>query len=172
MESLRASGACIGLTGTFSVLRDFFGFWRGVIPPDPTSVKTSVSLRQQCKMLHQPHFDRNVISVGSNNFSDADHIELDYNICKIRNIYAQMAIPGQGGVIELHCLVKPGCPWLIAVQELVRRATPARHGSFGAPAMSPRVLSVPRRADTESWSFLDLDGGRRQQHERRRRLAQ
>ncbi len=98
MESVRASASCIGLTGTISVLRNFFGFWRGVVPPDPTGVKTSVSVRQQCQRLHQPHFHLNVILMGSDNFSDADHIELDYSIFKIRNIYAQVPI-GVGRVL-------------------------------------------------------------------------
>ena len=69
MASLRSLAACIGVTGEFSVVRDFFGHgspppWRPVsednIPP------SSLSLLTQIRRLQQPYFNINVVRVGTN----------------------------------------------------------------------------------------------------------
>lgn len=85
--SLRAFTACIGITGTFSVLGDFFGFRRGRLPADPTAVRTEVSVTEQIQRLRDRHFNLNVIKVGSDQFTDADLVEIDYSIFKLRNVY-------------------------------------------------------------------------------------
>jgi hypothetical protein len=92
MTSLRAIASCIGVSGNFSVLRSFFGFFRGVLPPDPTGASVRISLRRQMGLLQGAHFHLNVIAVGVDNFTDADDIEVDYSLFKIRNVYAQVNV--------------------------------------------------------------------------------
>lgn len=87
MASLRALADCIGIDGDFSVLRDFLGFARGELPPDPTGADVIVSLKRQCDRLDGEHFHLNVIAVGSDQFTDSDYVEIDYSIFKLRNIY-------------------------------------------------------------------------------------
>lgn len=92
MTSLRQIANCIGVSKNFSVLRDFFGFFRGVLPPDPTGTDVTISLRDQLGLLQGAHFHLNVIAVGVDNFNDNDDIQVDYSIFKIRNIYAQVNV--------------------------------------------------------------------------------
>lgn len=104
MASLRQLSTCIGLSGTVSVLSDFFGFFRGQIPPDPTGAPVRLSLIEQAQRLKNPHFHLNVTAVGVDNFTDSDNIELDYAIFKIRNIYAQVGV-GVGRVLHFSVSV-------------------------------------------------------------------
>ena len=92
MPELRQRASCIGLRASFSVLRDMFGFQRGVVPPDPVTGRVSVSLRTQLDALGSRHMHLNVIATGSDNFTDADNIEVDYAIFKLRNVYRQVAL--------------------------------------------------------------------------------
>lgn len=92
-KSLREMASCIGVTGgTLSVLGDLLGFFRGRLPPDPTGAVVQVSLLRQAQRLEGQHFHLNVIAVGSDNFTDAEDIQIDYTIYKIRNIYDQVEI--------------------------------------------------------------------------------
>ena len=102
MASIRALAACIGVDGDISVLRDFYGFIRGQLPPDPTGADVSVSLKRQVTRLEGDHFHLNVIQVGSDQFTDNDFIEIDYSIFRIRNIYEQVSL-GVGRI--LHWIV-------------------------------------------------------------------
>ena len=61
MDSLRSIASCIGVTGTFSVARDFFGFLRGA-PSD-------VSVLTQVRRLQGRHVHMNFILVGSDQFT-------------------------------------------------------------------------------------------------------
>lgn len=92
MPSLRALAGCVGLTGSFSVLGQFFGFSRRTVPPDPTGTRSVVSLKRQLDRLGGDHHDVNVIRVGSDQFNDADLIEIDYSIYKLRNIWNQVGL--------------------------------------------------------------------------------
>ncbi|MCU7877930.1 MAG: hypothetical protein AAES65_01815 [Candidatus Thiodiazotropha sp. (ex. Lucinoma kazani)] len=92
MASVRTLATCIGIGGNLSVLGDLFGFFRGVLPPDPTGAEVKVSLRRQLGLLQGEHFHVNVIAVGVDNFVDADDIEVDYSIFKMRNIYNQVGV--------------------------------------------------------------------------------
>ena len=103
LVSLRNIAACIGVSGNFSVLRDFYGFFLGRVPEDPTGVEITLSLLEQINRLHQPHFHLDVTAVGSDNFSDAMNNSVDYSIFKIRNIYAQVGI-GVGRVVHRRVL--------------------------------------------------------------------
>jgi hypothetical protein len=77
MLSLRQRASCIGLGASFSVLFHLFGFLRGVVPPDPVTGGVSVSLRTLLDELGGRHMHLNVIATGSDNFTDADNIEVD-----------------------------------------------------------------------------------------------
>jgi hypothetical protein len=92
MTSLRALADCIGIDENFSVLRDFLGFARGQLPPDPTGADVVVSLKRQFSRLDGDHFHLNVIAVGSDQFTDNDYIEIDYSIFKMRNIYHTVSL--------------------------------------------------------------------------------
>jgi hypothetical protein len=96
MASLLESAACIGVSGDFSVIRDYLGFTLGRfdstgtprgLPPDPTGALVQVSLLRQIERLEGEHYDINIIRIGSDNFSDTDYLDLDYGIFKLRNIY-------------------------------------------------------------------------------------
>jgi hypothetical protein len=99
MASLRSLANCIGLTGEVSIVRDFLGFSRGQLPPDPTGAAVVVSLKKQAERLQGRHFHLNVIAVGSDQFTDADFIEVDYSIYKARNVYDQVSL-GVGRVLH------------------------------------------------------------------------
>ena len=105
MASIRALANCIGVTGPFSVLRDFLGFARGQLPADPTGAVVTVSLKRQAQRLRGRHFHLNVIAIGSDQFSDGDYISLDYSIFKLRNIYDQVSL-GVGRI--QHWIVATG----------------------------------------------------------------
>src|SRR3979411_1951157 len=92
MQSVRAMGNCIGLSGNFSVVRDLFGFIRGKLPPDPTGVAVTVSLSRQARRVRGRPLHLNIIAPGCHPFSDADFIELDYSVFKLRNIYHPVSI--------------------------------------------------------------------------------
>ena len=101
MASLRDSAACVGLSGNFSVLFDYFGFNCGLfdnppvkrgLPSDPTNAQVQVSLLRQIQRLEGEHFDVNLILVGLDNFDSGDFDGLDYTVFKIRNIYNQQQV--------------------------------------------------------------------------------
>lgn len=103
MPSLRNVAACIGVTGNFSVLRDFYGFFLGRVPVDPTGAVIELRLSKQMKRLKWPHFHLRVNAVGADNFGPAVDPAIDYSIYKIRNIYAQVRV-GVGRVSHRRIL--------------------------------------------------------------------
>lgn len=82
MASLRDVAACIGVSGTISVSRDFLGFLTGV-PGD-------VSLLTQVRRLQGRHVHMNFIRVGSDQFTNADLAEMDSALQFTRDTYAQV----------------------------------------------------------------------------------
>jgi len=132
MASLRALAGCIGVNGNLSVLRDFFGFFRGVLPPDPTGAEVKVSLRRQLGLLQGEHFHVNVIATGVDSFVDADDVEVDYAIFKMRNVYNQVSV-GVGRVQHFGITV-------------------AQAGGLDAPTTKDQLEEL-----TENWS-VDNDG--------------
>ena len=90
MASLRQVAQCIGITGTFSVLRDFFGY---VSTPVPLSVLTQI-LR-----LKQKHCHLNLIRVGIESFTSADEREIDAAVQFTRDTYATVNL-GVGRVLR------------------------------------------------------------------------
>lgn len=90
--SIRDLAGCVGISGPFSILGDFFGFARRRLPPDPTGVRVEVSLKEQITRLRGVHSNLNVIAVGSDQFTDNDFIEIDYSIFKLRNVYRPVGV--------------------------------------------------------------------------------
>ena len=93
MKSVKAALSCIGASGgTRSVLGDLFGFFLRRVPTDPdTTVTASVSLTTHLQALAGRHVHLNVISVGFDTLSAADHQtaleKVDYSVYRTRNIY-------------------------------------------------------------------------------------
>jgi hypothetical protein len=84
MDSVRSIASCIGVTGTFSVARDFFGFLRGA-PSD-------VSVLTQVRRLKGRHVHMNFIRVGSDQFTAADLSEMDGALQFTRDTYATVSL--------------------------------------------------------------------------------
>jgi hypothetical protein len=83
MDSLKAIANCIGVSGTFSVSRDFFGFLRGA--PSDVSVATQIG-----RLKGRRHVHMNFIQVGSDQFTAADEQEMDAALQFTRDTYAQV----------------------------------------------------------------------------------
>lgn len=83
MASLRASAKCIGVTGSFSVLRDYFGY---------VSVPGTLSTRTQIRRLKQKHVHMNLIRVGVESFTAADEQEIDAAVQFTRDAYATVKL--------------------------------------------------------------------------------
>jgi len=84
MDSLSTIASCIGVTGTFSVSRDFFGFIRGA-PSD-------VSVLTQVRRLQGRHVHMNFIRVGSDQFTNTDLAEMDSALQFTRDNWAQVSL--------------------------------------------------------------------------------
>jgi hypothetical protein len=82
MDSLKSIAACIGVTGDFSVARDFFGFLLGA--------PREVSVLSQIQRLKGRHVHMNFIRVGSDQFTNADLAEMDSALQFTRDTYAQV----------------------------------------------------------------------------------
>jgi hypothetical protein len=84
MLSLRKAAQCVGVTGAFSVLHDFFGFWLG----SPSGM--NVSIRRQVELLRGKHIHLNVITTAT--FDDSHRAQMDAAVQQTRDIYAPHAI--------------------------------------------------------------------------------
>ena len=83
MASLRAAAACIGFSGNFSVLGDFFGY---VTIPAPLSVLTQVR-RLQHKRIHI-----DLIRVGIESFGATEERKIDAAVQFTRDTYATVSL--------------------------------------------------------------------------------
>jgi hypothetical protein len=83
--SLKQLAACIGLPASFSVLRDFYGFWAGVIP-SVTGGSSPLSLKQQFALLGGPHIHIDIVHVGAIDSDDDATIDAAVHVC--RTVYA------------------------------------------------------------------------------------
>ena len=98
MASLRAMAACIGITGDFRVVRNFFGY--ASAPPwnladSQTSLPQSLSVLTQIKRLQQTHFHLDCIRVGTdanNLLAAVDEQNLDCAVQWARDIYGAAGI--------------------------------------------------------------------------------
>ncbi len=96
MPSVRDTLECIGrdTSGSNSVLRDLFGFFRARVP-FTGSTRSSVSLRDTLDGLQGRHIHINVINVGwvnelSSTDTDTGRRKVDYAIMRTRQIYEQV----------------------------------------------------------------------------------
>lgn len=85
--SLRASVRCIGLSGRVSVLRDYFGMFRGRVPEDPVTGRVQLSVKRHVADIRLRHVHLNVVRVGIDRFSGDQLDRIDYAVWKTRNIY-------------------------------------------------------------------------------------
>src|SRR5262245_42790753 len=83
--SLKAMASCIGLPSEFSVLRDFYGLWEGVIPTVAGGSET-LSLKQQFALLKGHHIHVDIIHVGD--IGSDDHAFIDACVHQCRGVYA------------------------------------------------------------------------------------
>jgi hypothetical protein len=90
MTSLRDTAACIGITGDFSLVSDFFGY---LAPPQDLSVLTQID------RLQGRHVHINLIRVGIEAFTPDDEAALDVAVQQTRDIYAQVSL-GVGRVLR------------------------------------------------------------------------
>jgi hypothetical protein len=90
MASLRDTAACIGITGDFSVVGDFFGY---LAPPQDLSVLTQIN------RLQGRYVDMNLIRVGIESFTSGDETEIDGAVQFTRDTYAQVSL-GVGRVLR------------------------------------------------------------------------
>lgn len=79
MASLRDIAQCIGITGNFTIVGDFFGY---ITAPQDLSVLTQV------KRLQGKHVHMNLIRVGIESFTAADELEIDGAVQFTRDTYA------------------------------------------------------------------------------------
>jgi hypothetical protein len=87
--SLRQVATCIGLPASFSVRREFYGFWLGTIPT-VTGGTATLSLRQQLGLLRGPHIHLDVIRVGAVDADDDATIDAAVHVC--RTVYATVGL--------------------------------------------------------------------------------
>jgi len=87
--SLRQIAGCIGLPASFSVIRDFYGFWAGVIPT-VTGGSATLSLRQQCTLLEGAHVHIDIIYVGTTDADDDATVDAAVHVC--RTVYATVSL--------------------------------------------------------------------------------
>ena len=79
--SLRDMAACIGITGTFSVVEHFFGY---------LSVPQDLSILNQVRRLQNRYVNMNLVRVGVEFFSAADELEIDRAVQNTRDTYAMV----------------------------------------------------------------------------------
>jgi hypothetical protein len=89
MVSVREMAQCIGISGNFSIVRDFFGHRMGIPRLSQNSPLTvQLSLLKQIHLLQSKHIHLDVIRVGS--FTVLEEMNIDYAVYKARETYAQV----------------------------------------------------------------------------------
>lgn len=83
MASVRKTANCIGVSGDFSIVHDFFGY---------AAVPKTLSLLSQVRLVKGKHIAINVIRVGLELFSFNDERILDLGVQTAREIFAPAAL--------------------------------------------------------------------------------
>jgi hypothetical protein len=115
MTSLRSIAACVGASGSFSVVRDFYGYHTGVFghvdlstdltTASPNTIKIDpsapgrLSLLSQVRLLKGPHIHLDTIRVGVEAFTITDEQEIDIAVQITRELYARIGL-GIGRVLH------------------------------------------------------------------------
>lgn len=102
--SVRDLLSCVGADPNqdHSLLFRLFGFRRALVPPDPTGVAASVSVRQLAGDLDGDHLHVNAIAMGFDALGgslDAGRIDVDYCVFRLRTIYRTRGV-GVGRVLH------------------------------------------------------------------------
>jgi hypothetical protein len=106
MASLRSLASCIGISGEFSVVGDFFGYaspppWNLARASQQGSLPQSLSLLEQMKRLQQPYFNLDVVRVGTDAdgaLPEQDEQSIDCALQMTRDIYAAIGV----GIGRVH----------------------------------------------------------------------
>ena len=102
MLSLKDFAAqCIGLSGDFSVVRNFFGHREGQPRTSSAGSGRQISLLDQIKGLQGHHIHLDIILVGSDQFLTGHKQDIDYAVFKTREIFAQVHL-GVGRIAHHH----------------------------------------------------------------------
>lgn len=99
MVSLRQVAACIGVSGEFSIVRDFFGYASGPpwnLAPWQANLPQSLSVLKQVKLVQQPHFSLHLIRVGTTDqglFPQPIHEQqVDAAVALARQVYSEIDV--------------------------------------------------------------------------------
>lgn len=100
MASVRAMAACIGITGTFRVVRHFFGYaspppWSLAPSTQQVNLPQSLSVLTQVKRLQQKHYHLDCVRVGTGSndlLAGVDEQNLDCAVQMARDIYGAAGI--------------------------------------------------------------------------------
>jgi len=144
VASIRSLAGCIDVSGGFTILGEFFGFWRRRLPPDPTGARVAVSLLSQARLLRGEHIHLNVVAVGSDSFTDAEDQQIDYSLYRIRNIYAAVGV-GVGRVRHYGVLAADagGLDNVTSEDEMEEIAQTWRVDNDGIDVFIPFAMNVP-----------------------------
>jgi hypothetical protein len=99
MASLRDTAECIGVTGDFSVVGDFFGYLAKPDDPSPDPGFPNLSVLMQVRLLQGRHVHLNLIRVGIESFTSDDEAEIDGAVQLTRDLYEQVSL-GIGRVLR------------------------------------------------------------------------
>jgi hypothetical protein len=99
MASLRDTAECIGVTGDFSVVRDFYGYLAKPDDPSPDPGFPNLSVLTQVRLLQGRHVHLNLIRVGIESFTPDDEAEIDGAVQLTRDLYEQVSL-GIGRVLR------------------------------------------------------------------------
>jgi hypothetical protein len=106
VASIRALAACLGIGGTISVVRDFFGYasappWKNA-QNTQTHVPQSLSLLTQARLVRQPHINLHVVRVGTTDNGvfpqAAAEEEVDAAVQLARRVFAEVNV----GIGRVH----------------------------------------------------------------------
>jgi Matrixin len=92
MISLKDLARCIGIEGSFLVVRDFFGHSKGHPRASPLGPSKQLSVLGQVRLLRGPHIHLDVVRVGGNRFSAGHDLDIDFAIFRAREIYAAVGL--------------------------------------------------------------------------------
>jgi hypothetical protein len=92
--SLRGVCAALGRTGSVSLCRDILGFSGSKIPAAPNNTRPVpvLNINKFVRLLRGKHFHVHLIFAGSELFTNNDMRRMDYEVFRLRDIYAAAGI--------------------------------------------------------------------------------
>ena len=92
MASLRSMAPCVGVSGDFSVLKDFFGYRLGQPRTSTAGIGQPVSILKQIQLLQGKHLHLDLIRVGSDQFLPGHEVAIDCAVYLARKTYAAVGL--------------------------------------------------------------------------------